>query len=116
MAIFDQRGQHVNYQYNVAGNINFDAVQNGMDLANELEKLKAELPKAVVAQAIDAEIATDAEYHITKAVQHVRKPQPNKKTVLDHINEAKALIEGVTAASGMIAALTQAAELVRRFF
>ena len=32
MAIFDQRGQQVTYQYNAAGDINFGAVQNRMDL------------------------------------------------------------------------------------
>ena len=31
MAIFDQRGQRVTYQYNAAGDINFGAVQNRPD-------------------------------------------------------------------------------------
>ena len=42
MAIFDQRGQRVTYQYNAAGDINFGAVQNRMDLVGELGKLQRE--------------------------------------------------------------------------
>jgi hypothetical protein len=46
MTVFDQSNQHVNYQYNSNGDINFGAVQNRIDLVGELEKLKAELVKA----------------------------------------------------------------------
>lgn len=116
MSIFDQRGQQVFYQYNAAGNINFGAVQNQLDLVSELEKLKAELARAATAQVVDAEVATDAQYQITKAVQHANKPQPDKKTILDHLNAAKELIAGVTAAGGIVTALVQAAEVVQKLF
>jgi hypothetical protein len=33
MSVFDQRGQHVNYQYNACGDINFGQVQNRAHLA-----------------------------------------------------------------------------------
>jgi hypothetical protein len=46
MAIFDQRGQRVKWQYNAAGNINFGTVQNRNDLVCELQELKLESPKA----------------------------------------------------------------------
>lgn len=49
MAVFDQRGQQVNYQYNAAGDINLDFVQNQTQLVEELGKLKAELSKAAEA-------------------------------------------------------------------
>lgn len=116
MSVFDQRGQHVNYQYNAAGDINFGAVESRMDLIGELEKLKAELRKASNAQVIDAEIVTDAEYQITKAVQEAKKTAPQKQTILDRIDGAKKLIEGVAAAGGMVTALINAAELVQKFF
>lgn len=116
MAVFDQRGQHVNYQYNAAGDINFGAVQNRQELVGQLEKFKAELAKAGDAQVIDAELVTDVEYQITKAVQEAKKPEPKKETILERVNGAKALIEGVTAAGGMVTALVKAAELVHKFF
>jgi hypothetical protein len=116
MTVFDQRGQHVTYQYNAAGDINFGAVQNKMDVIQQLEKLQAEVNKAAKEGALDEETATDAEYQIKKAVQQAKKPAPDKKTVLDHLNEAKAAIEGVAAAAGLVTALMQAAEVVRNFF
>ena len=120
MAVFDQRGQQVTYQYNAAGDINFGAVQNRLDVIREMEKLKAEVTKAAEAQVIDAEVATDVEYQLTKAVQQAQKPGSDKMGILDHINTAKGLIEGVTATSGavsgMATALTQAAQQVQALF
>jgi hypothetical protein len=116
MAIFDQRGQQVTYQYNAAGDINFGAVQNRMDLVRELGKLQGELTQAQQAGVFDEGVATDAEYQLTKAVQEAKKPTPDKKTILDHLSSAKTLVEGVAAAGGLVTALTKAAELVQRFF
>jgi len=39
MANFDQRGQHVSYQYN-AESINFGSVQNTMDFVEALRQLQ----------------------------------------------------------------------------
>lgn len=116
MTVFDQRGQKVNYQYNAAGNINFDSVQNRMELIRELEKFKAELSEAGAAGAIDGEIVTDAEYQITKAIQQSQKLEPNKQTILDHIKTATTLIGGISTAAGMVTSLVKAAELVRALF
>jgi hypothetical protein len=116
MTVFDQRGQQVTYQYNAAGDINFGAVQNKIDVIAELEKLQAELATASQAGVFDEDTATDAEYQLKKAVQQAKKPEPDKKTVLDHLNEARALIEGVAAAAGLVGALAQATALVQKLF
>ncbi len=116
MATFDQRGQRVTYQYNAAGDINFGAVQTKVDVAGELEKLQVELAKAAAAGVFEEDTATDVEYQLKKAVQQAKKPEPDKKSILDHLNEAKALIEGVAAAAGLVGALIQAAELVQKLF
>ena len=116
MTVFDQRGQHVNYQYNAAGDINFGAVQNKVDVIVELEKLQGELARATEAGVVDEEVAVDVESRLKKAIVQAKKPEPDKKSILDHLNEAKALIEGVAAAGGMVAALAQAAEVVQKFF
>lgn len=114
MSIFDQRGQRVGQQYNAAGDINLGTVHNVKDLATELEKLKIELSKAVAEQVVDSKVATNTAHHLTKAIQQAEKSEPDKKTILDHINKAKVLIEGITAAAGMVTTLAQASELVRR--
>lgn len=115
-SIFDQRGQKVNYQFNSAGNINFGDIQNSIQLVNELNKLKQELSKALEAKVIDEETATDVEYKITKATQQVQKSEPDKNNILIYLNEAKALIENITAASGMVVALGQAVQFVQKMF
>jgi hypothetical protein len=117
MAIFDQRGQYsYGNQYNAAGDINFGTVQNRMDVIRELEKLGVEIAKARQSGIFGEYVATDADYQLTKAVQQAKKDEPNKKTILEHLNGAKTLIEGVGAASGLVNAITKAAELVRQFF
>jgi MFS superfamily sulfate permease-like transporter len=116
MSAFDQRGQKVNYQYNAARDINLSAVENRADVISELEKLKAEVTKARDAQVIDAEVATDVDYQITKAVQQASKSEPNKNTILQHVNTAKNLITGVAEAGGIVTALMKLAELVQTLF
>src|SRR5258707_5974276 len=116
MTVFDQRNQNVNYQYNAAGDISFESVHNRVELVAELEKLKTELSNAASAGAIDGEIVTDAEYQITKAIQQAQKPQPDKKTIVDHLNSAKKFIDGVVVAGGMVAGLVKAIALVHQLF
>ena len=118
--VFDQRGQKVTYQYNAAGNINFGAVQNKVDVVAELEKLQAELDQAIESGVFDEDAATDAEYQLKKAVQQAKKPEPDKKTLLDHLNQAKGIIVGVaatvTAATGLATAFEKAIEVVQKLF
>ncbi|MEQ9550738.1 MAG: hypothetical protein RIM23_14115 [Coleofasciculus sp. G3-WIS-01] len=124
MSVFDQRGQKVNIQNNAAGNTNFSAagninlsaVENRADLVGELEKIKDEVAKARDAEVIDAELATDVNYHITKVVQQANKPEPSKTTILNHVNTAKNLIKGVAGAGGLVTALMKVAELVQTLF
>jgi hypothetical protein len=87
-----------------------------MDLVGELGKLQREMTQARQAVVFDEGVATDAEYQLTKAVQEAKKPEPDKRTLLDHLNSAKTLVEGVAAAGGLVTALTKAAEMVQRFF
>src|SRR5436309_11260466 len=117
MAQFDQRGQKVTgNQYNAGRDMNFGTVQNPVDLAAELEKLKDEFSKAREAGILSEETATDAEYQVTKAVQQAKKADPDKKTILDHLNTAKAFIENITAVSGLVTALVGAIETVQKLF
>src|SRR5262245_41328344 len=116
MTQFDQRGQQVTNQYNAGHDINFGAAQTRIDLIAELEKLKNEFAKASETRILSEETATDAEYQMTKAIQQAKKPDPDKKTIFDHLNTAKSLIEGITAASGLVTLLVGATEAVQKFF
>ncbi|MCC6500196.1 MAG: hypothetical protein IT313_08020 [Anaerolineales bacterium] len=116
MTVFDQRNQTVGYQYNAAGNINFDSVRDRVELIAELEKLKLELTQAVRAKAISDEIATKAELKLTKAIQLAQEPEPNKKTIMKYINEAKTVLSDISSVAGLVMALIKVGELVSRFF
>ena len=56
------------------------------------------------------------EYQLKKAVQQAEKPEADKKSVLQHLQEARALIAGVAEAAGLVGALVEAADKVKDFF
>jgi hypothetical protein len=116
MNTFNQnvQNQHVNYQYNAAGDIDFSEVQNHVALAAELEKLLAELSRASQAGIIDQDAYTDTEYQLKKAVNEAKKPEPNKETLLQRIKDATTLIGGIAAASDLVKGFGEAAEVVRK--
>ena len=116
MATFDQHGQQVVNQYNAGHDINFGAVETSADLANGLEELKSQIAQAKESGTITEETATDAEYQITKAIQQTQKPKPDKKTILDHLTTAKALIENIAAAGGLVTTVVQAIQTVQKLF
>jgi len=115
MATFDQRGQKVNYQYNATGNINFGAATSTADVVIELKKLLDEVNKAISSGAIDPESGVDVESKVKKAIIQVEKPKPDRKNILENIEDAKKIIEGMASATGLVVGFIEAAEMVRRF-
>lgn len=116
MSVFDQRNQKVNTQYNAAGDINFNSVQNSSEFVAELQKLKSEFSRFAEEEAIDAEILTDTEYQLTKAIQQAEKPEPNKGIILKHLENAKQLVEGVETGIKIVTYLTTAIEIAKVIF
>ena len=116
MANFDMRGQRVSNQYNAGRDMNFGAVQTPADLITALELLNEQFIRAREAGVLSEETATDAQYQVTKAAQQAKKPDPDKKSIMDHLTTAKTLIVGVTAASGLVTALTAAIQIVQKLF
>lgn len=116
MAQFDMRGQRVTNQYNAGRDMNFGAVQTPEDLVTALEQLNEQFTQAKEAGVLSEEMATDVQYQVTKVAQQAKKPDPDKKTMVDHLTRAKTLIEGITAASGLVTALVNAIHLVSTLF
>lgn len=116
MANFDMRGQRVTNQYNAGRDMNFGAVQTPEDLITAFEQLNEQFTQAKNAGVLNEETATDAQYQVTKASQQAKKPDPDKKMIMDHLTTAKTLIEGVTAASGLVTALAAAIQIVQKLF
>lgn len=113
MAKFDQRGQQVVNQVNAEsiGSVNFGAIQSKAEFVAELRKLLSEVNKATQVGKIKEEVSVDVESHIKKAVIEIEKPESKKKSVIDHIESAKRLLEGITSATGLVTALIQAAKI-----
>lgn len=116
MPVFDQRNQKVTYQYNAAGNINFGRVKNTMELSNELNKLSAELDKAIESGAISRKIGMEAKYKLEKANIEIDETHPDKKSILQYLNEAKVLLQGITAATGLVKGILEAVKLAKVLF
>lgn len=118
--VFDQRGQKVKYQYNAAGDINLDAVQDRMEMVRQLEKLQAEIARAIDGNALDEDTGIDVQYKVQKALQQAKKLDPDKTTLMDYLNEAKELLvnvaTGAGALGGLITGITQVIALVRKLF
>lgn len=114
MPTFDQRGQHVTYQYNVAGNMNFGSATTNDEVVTELKKLLQEIAKATNAGAIEPETSIDVKGKVEKAIIQADKPNPNKQSILDNINGAKTLIEGMASAVGLVSGFVQAIDMIRR--
>ncbi len=101
---------------NAAGGINFGVVENKINLVRELEKLQTKVAQAIDAGLFTEEVATDVKYQVDKATQQAKKPEADKKSIVDYLTQAKTLIAGITAASGLVTACTQAIEVVQKFF
>lgn len=115
MAKFDQRGQQVVNQYN-ADVINFGSVQNTAELLSEMSKLLLEVNKATQTGIVSEKISIDVESHLKKAVIEMKESSPKKTTILEHLEGAKTLLEGVASATGLVTALMQAIKIAGEIF
>lgn len=116
MSVFDQRNQNVNYQYNAAGNINIDASMNKNEIADQLEKLIGEIERAKELEAINQDVAIEAEYHLMQATKEARKENPDRSSFLDHIDKTKGALKAVTATTDLVTALFKIGELASKIF
>lgn len=111
-SIFDQRGQQVNYQYNAAGNINFGAAQNINDFICQLDLLKQEIAMACKEQLIDELTESKTRTQILEALGEAKKPSPNKKSLLNYLEQAKSYLKERVEISGIVEAVSKAYEWV----
>ncbi len=120
MAIFDQRGQTVQYQYNAVGNIDFSSVQSREDLVAQLQNLLSELAKAAQQKAIGEEDAVQAKCELEMAIVQAKKPEAKPGPILQYLNKAREIVERVATTSvavgGLISAIKEAAGIVARIF
>ena len=116
---FDQRGQQVQNQTNIVGDVrtvNFQAVRDRTGLIAGLEQLKAELARASQQGEIDQDLTRDADDQVTRALDQAQQPQPDRARFLDHLAQAQALLKTAAGAAGLVTALGKAAEVAQQLF
>jgi hypothetical protein len=116
MAVFDQRGQHVVYQYNAAHDINIASVVNGEDLAKQLERVREELRRARSANVISEEQSIEPEFHLGKAIVKTREAKPDKDGILSHLGKVTEAVRGIAALAGFAQTVKDAVQKVRALF
>lgn len=114
--VFDQRHQHVNYQYNAAGSINFDAVNSKDDFIKILDLLKTELKKAVDTQTIDELLESKIRTSILEAIAEAKKAQPEKTNLLAFMKQASESISGIESVAELASGIARAYEWSKNFF
>ncbi|OPY81805.1 MAG: hypothetical protein A4E65_00994 [Syntrophorhabdus sp. PtaU1.Bin153] len=111
-SVFDQRGQHVQYQYNAAGNINFAAAQDATQLVLQLDLLKQELIKAREEKAISELTESKAKTPLLEAIEEAKRPEPDRKSLLSHLAQAKGYLKDIAALTGLVEAITEACKWI----
>ncbi len=105
---FNQQGQTVQNQY-IAETINFGQATTPDTYLKLLRALQAELDKVIQSNELENDKAIDVEYHLKKAVDYAEKPDPDKKSIIEHLTSAKDFVSNVgglaLALNGAIAAV-----------
>ncbi len=113
MSVFDQRGQHIQYQFNSAGDININSIDSVDRIVAELGKFRAEIDKAKVGNAITEDIAIQAQYHLLEASREVASKKPDRSAILQAISKTTGLLKSTAALTGLVTALTKLSEVVK---
>jgi hypothetical protein len=116
MSVFDQRNQKVTYQYNVNGTVNFGNAQNRMNVVEELKNLQQEIIKATDKGVLDAELSTQVDFNVKMAIIQSEKPEPSKNVIEKYLETARQLLSDVGLAVGLVKGVSEAIEVVRKFF
>lgn len=116
-SVFDQRNQTVHgHQYNIKGDYNPAAAQNRATAIEELQKLIDELNRARAEDALPTKVAVNARQSVENALVEAEDPQPDKRTILDHLAKANEVIATAAAATGLVTAISQAIQMVQKLF
>ena len=125
MSSFYQQGQKVKGNQYIAGedmnigvgrDFNIGTIQNKDDLITELEKLQTQLKKAKSDKVIDAKVVTEANHQLEQAIDQANSAAPEKHIILEYLEKARELIQGMTSAAGIVSTLVKLAEAIPRLF
>jgi len=115
MAKFIQTNQKVNNQINAEtiGVVSFNSIKDKTELVSELRKISSELNKLTKANKVNVNLAINIEAHVKKAIAEIERSEPKKDSVIENIEKAKNLLDGITSATSLVNALMQAVQIAR---
>ena len=116
MTTFNQQNQKVGGNQVNIGEINFSSVQNKSNIPNELIKLITELDKVAQNGIIKVEVAERAKTEVEKAINESQNQNPNPNTIVDFLGKAKTILEGFTSVTGLVTAIGEGINMIRRLF
>ena len=111
--IFDMKNQHVQNQYNSAGDMYFGSTSNKLEVVEGLRKIVRSVDDAVAEGSVDGDVAIDVKYNVDKAISQIESPKPDKKAVVTYLEKAQGLIKGVASAAGAVAGIAKAIQIVQ---
>jgi hypothetical protein len=115
MATFNQQNQTVTYQYN-ADRIDFGSVRNTGDFIGRLQALKQELSAAKLIGALPEEVFINANSQLQEALSNASEAKPKKKSIIDHLEGLKKVVQGAAGAGALVLAVNKAIEVAGHFF
>lgn len=119
MTNFNQNNQNVyGNQFNIGGDlfVNFNKVTKKSEIPSELMKIIVALNEAQQNGIINAEIVSESKKCVQESIDEIQKPNPNSKSIIENLNGAKTLIEGIASAGGLVKIFVEAIEMIRKFF
>lgn len=119
MSTFNQNNQNIHgNQVNIGGDliVSFNKIMEKSEIPTELIKIITALNEAQQKGIINAEIVSESKKQVEESINEIQKPNPNVKSVIENLNGAKNLIEGIASAGGLVKIFIEAAEMIRKFF
>lgn len=119
MTIFNQNNQKVQgTQNNIGGDltINWGTIEKKSEVFGELIKIISLLNDAEQQGIINSQTAIKVKSEMNQAIDETKKSEPKSENIIEKINSAKSLIEGLASAGGLVKILIEATEVVKRFF
>jgi hypothetical protein len=113
MSTSDRQAQAVSGdQQDAVGESNAGGASDLSEFLVALKGLEAELSKAVDTGDLAGESATDAHYHLQKALHHATQPQPHKAGIKSHLNQLEHVVAEFAELAGATSAVIDVIDIL----
>jgi hypothetical protein len=114
MPVFDQRGQHVQFQFNAAGDISLEGLQTLDQLREVIGKLRSEIDRAKQSGALPEDIAVEAQYNLLEASREAASTKPDMSKFMERVSKAKDLLKDIATIGGLATTLAEVVKIAAK--